>query len=68
MWDDFSDFELVGLAFTYGLKDYLETATWNTDLRLTDRPKLEAILILHEYNVAFALEKSLDFNSEVAYN
>lgn len=68
MWDDFSDFELVGLAYAYGLQNYAEEATWNSDLTLTDRPAFERLLSLHEYNLAFPIEEMLDFNLEVAYN
>ena len=67
MWDDFSDFELVGLAYAYGLQKAAEDASWNADLTLTDRPALERLLTLHEYDFAVPKEM-LDFNSEVAYN
>jgi hypothetical protein len=64
MWDDFSDYELVELAGSYGLED---SVVFANDLSLANRAEVEKLLTLAEYDLAFPIE-ILDNNSEVEYN
>jgi len=61
MWDDFTDFELIELAGTYGLQDY---AVVSDRLTLVNREELECMIEELEYNQAFPV----DFNEEMEYN
>lgn len=60
MWNDFTDFELAELAAQYDLQDEL---IFGSDLRLSNRAQIEALLTDLEFTMAF---ESLDINQEIA--
>jgi len=52
MWNDFSDFELAELCFTYGIQDDLELV-FDSRFRLVNRSEIEELLTAIELEMAF---------------
>ena len=53
MWDGFTDFELITLAYQYGLQEEVQTWIWNEDFTLFNRKELEELLTAVELESAF---------------
>lgn len=52
MWNDFSDFELAELCFTYGIQDDLELK-FDNRFKLVNRTEIEELLTAIELEMAF---------------